>query len=685
MKKLPQHERRELEILRQLLLGQELIKLEQLSKRLENRETFSTDVSEILPQAMVKSAQQSDRLSRAMVPTVEEIVKLSVKRDIGKFADALFPVIGPAIRKSIVETLRQMLQSMNQMLEHSLSWQGIKWRFQSIRSGIPYAQIVMLHSLIYEVEQVFLIHHTTGLLISHVETENMSASNADMVSSMLTAIGDFVNDSFESEKPESLDSIQVGDVAIWIEKSPNLILALAIRGSAPEKLRITMHETLEQVESFYADALYRFKGDVTVFESIKNILFDCLQAQYKSTSKGLSGRFWIAVLILTGLSGYWLVSSYQKSLIHQDFLKLLDSEPGYLVTSHNRIDNKLLVKGLRDPLSRSIDELLDQSQLTADELALQFQPYQSLQADMVLQRVSKFISPPPNLTIDIQDNELILTGFASEQWTGSIRESLILISGVNKINTNGVNHTIDLDSLDAPETVKFQVDVDSGHLVITGVAPYAWKLQLASVLKNFPGIQSFDDSGLIEELDLTVFAAPDTVDLTFNGSLLVAEGVASIEWIELFKQQLKQHPRIEKSDISQLKASESIQLQKDIDSLQAQKVFFDEATSFNFDASQNLDGAAVLIKNIISSAKKLSQQAKIEIRGFSDSIGDFEDNVFLSMERADYVSQFLYNTGISPRYIVVKGLEAPVATETSPEQRRYNRRVEFTVIIQQSE
>ena len=91
------------------------------------------------------------------------------------------------------------------------------------------------------------------------------------------------------------------------------------------------------------------------------------------------------------------------------------------------------------------------------------------------------------------------------------------------------------------------------------------------------------------------------------------------------------------------------------------------------------------LKTLLAMQKKLSKFAKIEIRGFSDSIGDFEDNVFLSIERADYVSQYLYNTGISPRYIEVKGLDAQVEPETSPEQRRYNRRVEFTVIIQQSE
>ncbi len=502
---------------------------------------------------------------------------------------------------------------------------------------------------------------------------------------MLTAIGDFVNDSFESDKPESLDSIQVGDVSIWIEQSPNLILALAIRGSAPESLRVTMHETLEQVESHYADALSRFKGDVSVFESIRNILFECLQARYKSTGKGLSGRFWIATLAFFGLLGYWLISGYQQSLLHQNFLSHLESEPGYLVTGYDKVDGKLFIKGLRDPLARPLTELLAQSRLTVDDLSPQFQPFRSLQAEMVLKRASKLLSPPPNVALDTRDNELLVSGFASEAWIDSIDKTLVLSTGAEHINTEAVKHTLDLSSLELPDTVALQIDIDTGRLLASGTSSLAWKTQAASMVKDLPGVRSYDDSNLLEEIDLSVFTPPESVELTLTDDHLAASGIAGIEWIASFQEQLKQQLRIKQSDLSQLRIFEAEQLQTDINTLQAQKIFFDEATSFNFDANQNLDGAAALVKNIISNAKKLSKFAKVEIRGSSDSIGDFEDNVFLSKERADYVSQYLYNTGISPRYIEVKGLEAQVEPETSPEQRRYNRRVEFTVMIQQSE
>ena len=124
MKSRDREDTSDFEELRRLLLGDELEKIEQLHTHVEIPDNFSSQVGEILPQAMLKSSEKGEALSEAMVPTVEEIVRISIKKDINRFADALFPVIGPAIRKAIRETIRQMLQSLNRALEQSLSCEG---------------------------------------------------------------------------------------------------------------------------------------------------------------------------------------------------------------------------------------------------------------------------------------------------------------------------------------------------------------------------------------------------------------------------------------------------------------------------------------------------------------------------------------------------------------------------------
>ena len=58
-------------------------------------------------------------LTRALAPTIEEAITASVQKNPHPLADALFPVIGPAVRKAIAASLSAMLESLNRTVEHS--------------------------------------------------------------------------------------------------------------------------------------------------------------------------------------------------------------------------------------------------------------------------------------------------------------------------------------------------------------------------------------------------------------------------------------------------------------------------------------------------------------------------------------------------------------------------------------
>ena len=76
-----------------------------------------------------------------------------------------------------------MLENFNQLLEQSLSPKSLRWRFDAWRTGRSYSELVLLNTLEYEVEQVFLIHQETSLLIQHVYSEFAEKKDPDMVSS----------------------------------------------------------------------------------------------------------------------------------------------------------------------------------------------------------------------------------------------------------------------------------------------------------------------------------------------------------------------------------------------------------------------------------------------------------------------------------------------------------------------
>ncbi len=459
-------ETRDLEELRRILLAPEIARLDQLADRLDDPERFSSEISEVLPQAMQKSAQQGEQLSNAMVPTVEDIVRLSIKRDINKFADALFPVIGPAIRKSISETLRQMLQTLNQSLENSFSFQGVKWRVESIRTGIPFSSIVMLHSLAYRVEQVFLIHRQTGLMLNHVSMEDSDIQDADMVSSMLTAIRDFVGDSFDVDKHQSLNSVQVGDVSIWIEQAPDIILAFAIRGDAPNKLRIEMHQVLEDIQSRYGKALSDFSGDTTTFLPTRELLLKSLQSQYREpVEKKYSLKTRLFILLLIIIFAYWLVSGMYLSRQQDRYVQTLENEPGYVITGVVKNGKKIRIKGLRDPLSREPEVLIKTSELKQKDVSYQFEYFLSLQKEFVNKRILESIKRPATVSVVFEDDVLKLSGSADNNWIHNFETTVnnkgsIAFDLSRLVNTDEESLTADIKAL---EEINIFFDIATSH------------------------------------------------------------------------------------------------------------------------------------------------------------------------------------------------------------------------------
>lgn len=284
----------DLAILRSLLLSPEQVDIAKLKERLDDPMIRADEVSRVLAEAIVIRASKDKKLAQALLPTIEQTIRDSVRRDPKFLADAIFPVIGPALRKAISESIRAMVQSLNQTLTYALSWQGLKWRLESLRTGKPFAEIVLLHTLVYRVEQIFLIHRETGLLLQHVSATSAGVKDVDMVSGMLTAIQEFVRDSFGVKENQVLQSLNIGELTIWVEQGSQAALAAVIQGNPPEEFRTDLEEALEKIEFEQSQVLHSFAGDVTTFEASRYHLESCL-VQVKGEMKESSSSSKVAV------------------------------------------------------------------------------------------------------------------------------------------------------------------------------------------------------------------------------------------------------------------------------------------------------------------------------------------------------------------------------------------------------
>ncbi|NJL59637.1 MAG: hypothetical protein HC887_08320 [Desulfobacteraceae bacterium] len=240
-----------LDELRKLLLGpmqERFDKMQQLLNMLENQELQAEEISSILPEAIMMRASRDSQIITAMEPVTEQAIEASIKRDPRVLVSMLVPVMLPAIRKAITTLIKEMIQSFSATLEHGLSLRGLRWRYEAFKSKKPFGEVALLHSLVYQVEQVFLIHRETGLVLqSDVSKDTVVVQDADMVSGMLTAIQDFVRDSFGATQDDSLENLQFGDRSIWIEQSQFLVLAAVVWGNAPVELRKVIRDAVHAI------------------------------------------------------------------------------------------------------------------------------------------------------------------------------------------------------------------------------------------------------------------------------------------------------------------------------------------------------------------------------------------------------------------------------------------------------
>ncbi|WNM58383.1 hypothetical protein [Candidatus Nitrospira allomarina] len=420
--------------LRRLLLSPEQVQLDRLRQRLDTLVVDAQEVSRVLPDAIRLRARQDNRLLASMLPITQEALALSIKQSPQLISDSIAPILGSAIRKAISRAMREMLQSLNQTLEYSMSWQGLQWRWEAWKTGRPFVEVVLLHTLRFRVEQVFFIHKKTGLLLNHVMAEGISSQGEAAISGMLTAIQDFVRDSFQQGQDEGLESLRIGDLTVWIEQGARAILATVIRGTPPVKLRDFLQNTLESLHAQYSDSLQNFQGDATVFLETRPHLEDCLQAQFVKKRKGLPVVFWVLSALLLALLGWW---AYQASLNHQqwtELLKRIGAEPGIVVTTIQEEGGRTVFHGLRDPLAIDPERLLEEVGYPSHAVDFHFESFIALTPEMIRRRAVTVLQPPESVEVSVEGSRIMLMGESSHAWISKVKQSASAIPGILEIS-----------------------------------------------------------------------------------------------------------------------------------------------------------------------------------------------------------------------------------------------------------
>jgi len=413
-----------LEALRTVLLEQDRAAFARLRQKVDDPQEFAEAVRAVLASAFALAASRDERLATILAPTMERATQASVATNPKTMVGILYPLMGPAISKSLAETLDSTLQGLNQAFKHSFSWQGLKWRLEAYRSGSSFADVVLKHTIVFRVEHVFLIHRKTGLLLEHVAAPQAASQDPHMVSGMLSAIQDFVRDSFsnsEGGRGAGIDSLRLGDLTLWCEEGPSAFLAAVIRGNPPESLHGQLRETLGHLHEDLRGPLEQFEGDSSILGDLSTRLGTCLQQQEQPKERRLSRWLWILPMaVLIALVSWLVLRAIEENRV-DTYVQLLRDEPGIVVTGAERYDGKWRVSGLRDPLATEPGDLLAKANLAPNRVVGNWEPYQALSPAIVLKRMEATLNPPPDVSLVIYGNTIRARGSAPQHWVEKAR------------------------------------------------------------------------------------------------------------------------------------------------------------------------------------------------------------------------------------------------------------------------
>jgi len=426
--------------LRRIITGLDEEDLSRLNNLIKDPDAFSDHIVEFLPLSIKKLISTNQVSLDEITPFIEQAIQASIKANPQKFANILYPIMIPAIRKAVAEDIKRMLDSVSSSVDNSFSVKRIGWRLQSVFSGKSYGEIVLSHAFIYRVREVFLIHTETGLLLSDVTDERGGLSNnADMVSSMLTAIRDFAQDSLNVDRSKSdLNTIQMGEYTIWIEQGPYAIVAAIIEGRAPEELKVVLKEAIEAVHVNFDFELKSFDGETDSFTKSKRFLQSCIRQQEKEQKKKKPVASILILLILLGTLGYWIYTSIDNKIRFNRFTEYLENQPGVVINKLTKQNGRRIVSGLKDPLAENPYNYSGQFGFDSSNLQLKFKSYISLDEAIVYKRAVALLQPFKKEALNLTQGVIYLKGDFRQTEADSIERMLLHLPGIDSVNFNSI-------------------------------------------------------------------------------------------------------------------------------------------------------------------------------------------------------------------------------------------------------
>lgn len=276
-----------------------------------------TEIAKAIAPEMAIAIQEQirldpDAIATTLGPQMGEAIKNQIKVEQNAMVDALYPVIGRTISKYMVE----LVKSINEKVESAFSFEGIKRKIRAQLQGVSEAELILQEAINYEVQAVFLIHKTSGLVIRELHPSLELRLEADMLAGLLTAIRSFVNECIVQQGEVSeLNQIEYDASTIVLEVAGYCYIAAVIRGSPSKRYMQKLRKTLGKIVLKYGKLIAAYNGDPAM---IPNSIEPLLEKLTRTEAQEKASKPPYALLAILGaIIFFWGFVLYRGSVANR--------------------------------------------------------------------------------------------------------------------------------------------------------------------------------------------------------------------------------------------------------------------------------------------------------------------------------------------------------------------------------
>jgi len=236
-----------LSALQEILLGTDRDQIQILSQDLDS---------------LRRQVGDKDALAASIAPVLGAAIRQQIQESREEIIEALYPVIGQIVLRAVTEAIRDLARSIDERLQAATDFQRIGQRIRSLFTGVSEGDLALRNGFPFVVQEIYLIHQESGLLLWHTSTSAKDTADSDLVGAMLTAIREFADQVLGGGK-DQLHQLRLGNRELLLEFGHYSYVGVVIDGVVPAKFHWKLHKHIYAFERSVRHSLLRYDGDAS--------------------------------------------------------------------------------------------------------------------------------------------------------------------------------------------------------------------------------------------------------------------------------------------------------------------------------------------------------------------------------------------------------------------------------------